>query len=242
MYQNLAKDIGLNIIDRYSVDTLTQEIFSQNNAVIERYLLKATSSPSPRKELFENIPCSVIRPIHPLQRIAVMLLDITSFSPHVTLPRIHELLSEGYTIFHVELSKQKPPASIIAQIVKAISYASLRRDIVDHVYLWSVRELGIWGILASIFDERIEGIILDGMPTTLRLSKDEEISVSKLCESIAPKPLVIVNIPDIENTFHEVTACYKRLHQSTSLRLEEQWDPHNLKELFAWLLTKRNGS
>jgi hypothetical protein len=35
MYQNLAKDVGLNIIDRYSVDTLTQEIFSQNDAIIE---------------------------------------------------------------------------------------------------------------------------------------------------------------------------------------------------------------
>jgi hypothetical protein len=242
MHQILAKDLGLIIVDRYSVDTLTQEIITQNDIIIERYLLKAKSSPSPRKELYENIPCSVIRPTHTVQRIAVMLVEITSISPLDILPRIHELLTEGYTIFHVRVSMQQSPASILAQIVKAISYASLRRDIIDHIYLWSVREIGVWGILASVFDERIEGIILDGVPTTLRFSKNETISISQICEGITPKPLVIINVPNIAETFHEVSVCYKRLHQTTFLRLEEQWDPQNLKELLAWLLTRRNES
>ena len=240
--QVLAKDLGLKIVDRYSVDTLTQEILTQNDIIIERYLLKAMSSPSPRKELYENIPCAIIRSKHNLQRIAVLLLEITSFSLVDTIPRIHELLPEGYTIFHVELSLHQPLAAIIAQIVKAISYASLRRDIVDHIYLWGVREIGIYGILASIFDERVKGIILDGVPTILRFSKDETISISQLCEGIAPKPLVITNVPNIEETFHEISVCYQRLQQTTSLRLEEHREPHNLKELFAWLTTKRNES
>jgi hypothetical protein len=126
--------------------------------------------------------------------------------------------------------------------VKAFSYASLRRDIVDHIYLWGVREIGVWGILASVFDERVKGIILDGVPTTLRFSKDETISISQLCEGIAPKPLVIINVPNIEETLHEISVCYKRLQHTTSLRLEERRDPHNLQELFAWLTTKRNES
>ena len=99
--QVLAKDLGLNIIDRYSVDTITQEITTQNDIIVERYLLKAMSSPSPRKELFDNIPCVIMRPTHAQQRIAVLLLEITSLSPRTTLPNIHELLTEGYTIFQV---------------------------------------------------------------------------------------------------------------------------------------------
>ena len=240
--QVLAKALGLNIVDRYSVDTLTQEIITQNDNIIERYLLKAMSTPSPRKELYDNIPCAIIRSKHNLQRIAILLLEITSFSPVDTIPRISELMTEGYTIFHVELSLHQPPAAIITQIVKVISYASLRRDIVDHIYLWGVRESGVWGILASIFDERVKGILLDGVPTTLHFSKDEIISISRLCEGIAPKPLVIINVPNIEETFHEIFDCYKRLQQTTSLRLEERRDPHNLMELFAWLTTKRDES
>lgn len=242
MHQFLAKDLGLNIIDRYSVDTLTQEIITQNDTIIERYLLKAISSPSPRKDLYENIRCAIIRPTHNSQRIALMLLEITSFSPIDTLPRIHELLTEGYAIFHVELSMEQPPASIIAQIVKAISYASLRQDIVDRIYLWGIREIGVWGILASLFDERVKGIILDGVPTTLRFSKEDTITISQLCEGIAPTPLIIINVPHIEETFHEISVCYERLQHTTSLRLEERGAAHNLKELFAWLTTKRNES
>ena len=238
--QVFVKDLGLNIIDRYSVDTLTQEITTQNEIVIERYLLKARSSPSPRKELYDNIPCDILRPTHTLQRIAVLILE-TTLSPRNILPRIHELVTEGYTIFHVELSLQQPPASIIAQIVKAISYASLRRDIVEHIYLWGVRESGVWSILASICEERIKGVILDGVPTTLRFSKDETVSISQLCRGIAPKPLAIINVPNIEETFHELIVCYEQLQQPTTLRLEEQVDPHDLKELLAWL-TKRNES
>jgi hypothetical protein len=242
MHQIIAKDLGLNIVDQYSVDTLTQEILTQNDVVIERYLLKTKSSPSPQKELYENIPCSVIRPTLTEQRIAVILLEITSLSPLDILPRISELLTGGYTIFHVRVSMQQSPSSIITQIVKAISYASLRRDIVDHVYLWSSREIGIWGLLASIFDERIEGVILDGVPTTFHFSKNETLSLSQICEGIAPKPLVIINVQNIAETFHEVTVCYKRLHQPTFLRLEEHWDPQNMKELLAWLLARRNES
>ena len=240
--QVLAKDLGLNIIDRYSVDTITQEIITQNDIIIERYLLKAISSPSPRKELFDNIPCAIMRPTHDQQRIAVLLLEVPSLSPHTTLPRIHELLTEGYTIFQVGLSLQQPPSSIIAQIVKAISYASLRRDIVDQIYLWGIREFGVWSILASLYEERVRGIILDGVPTTLRFSKDETISLSQLCEGIAPKPLAIINVTNIEETFQEISVCYKQLQQTTSLRLEENVDPHDLKELFAWLTVQRNES
>lgn len=236
----LAKDLGLNLVDRYSVDTLTQEIITQNDIIIERYLLKAMSSPSPRKELYENIPCTIVRSTHTLRRIAVILLEMTSFSPLETVPRTHELLTQGYIIFYVDLSLQRPPASIIAQIVKAISYASLRQDIVDHIYLWGVREIGVWGIFASIVDERVKGIILDGVPTTFRFSKDETISISQLCEGIAPRPLAIINVPNIEETFHEISVCYTRLDRATSLRLEEQGNNHKLKEVFAWITTKRN--
>lgn len=239
MRQILANEVGLKIIDQYSVDTLTQEIISQNSIMIERYLLKVTSSPSPREELYENIPCSVVRSTFMPQRIAVILLDFTPFSLQDTLPRIQELVSVGYTFFHVELSVQHSPASIIAQIVKSISYASLRRDIVDHLYLWGVREVGIWGILASIFDERIEGVILDGVPISLRFPKIEKFPLSRLCESIAPRPLAIINVPNIETAFHTVSECYGALHQITSLRLEEQWKPHALKDVFAWLTAKR---
>jgi hypothetical protein len=239
MRQTLANEIGLNIIDQFSVDTLTLEIVSQNNVVIERYLLKATSSPSPRKEVYENIPCSVIRPTVTSQRIAVILLDSTPFSLSETLSRVLELVSEGYTFFHVELSMQASPASIIAQIVKGISYASLRRDIVDHLYLWGVREVGIWGIFASIFDERLKGIILDGVPTSLGFPKVEKFPLSRLCEGIAPRPLAIINVPNIETAFRKVSDCYRKLQKITLLRLEERWEPPALKDLFAWLTTKR---
>lgn len=239
MRQKIANDVGLKIIDQYSVDTLTQEMISQNNMMIERYFLKASSSPAPREELYENIPCSVVRSALISQRIAVILLDFTPFSLQETLPRIQELASTGYTFFHVELSAQHSPASIIAQIVKGISYASLRRDIVDHIYLWGIREVGIWGVLASIFDERIEGIILDGVPTGLSFPKIEKFPLSRLCEGIAPRPIAIINVPNIETAFREVSECYRAINKITSLRLEEQWTPSVLKELFAWLTAKR---
>ena len=82
---------------------------------------------------------------------------------------------------------------------------------------------------------------MDGVPTTLRFSKDETVSISQLCRGIAPKPLAIINVPNIEETFHELIVCYEQLQQPTTLRLEEQVDPHDLKELLAWL-TKRNES
>ncbi len=89
---------------------------------------------------------------------------------------------------------------------------------------------------------RVKGIILDGVPTTLRFSKDETISLSQLCEGIAPKPLAIINVTNIEEMFHEISVCYKQLQQTTSLRLEENVDPPDLKELFAWLTAQRNES
>jgi hypothetical protein len=173
------------------------------------------------------------------QRIAVILLDSTPFSLQDTFSRVHELVRIGYTFFHVELSLQAPPASIITQIVKGISYASLRRDIVDHLYFWGVREVGIWGILACIFDERLKGIILDGVPTGLGFPKIETFPLSRLCEGIAPRPLAIINVPNIEATFREVSDCYRKLHKITSLRLEEQWQPSAMKDLFVWLTAKR---
>ncbi len=239
MRQILSNEVGLKIVDQYSVDTLTQEIVSQNNIIVEKYLLKATSSPSPRKELYKNIPCAVVRSIFSSERSAIMFLDGSPFLHLPGLPKIQELVDAGYAIFHVGLSMRQPPASIVAQIVKGISYASLRRDIVDYIYLWGVREVGIWGLLASIFDERIEGVLLDGVPTGFNVPKFNTFSLSKLCEGIAPRPLAIINIPDINIAFREVVDCYRKLHQITLLRLEEQWNPFALKDLFIWLSAKR---
>lgn len=218
--------------DLHSVDSLTRSIQTMNELTVEDLYLKKFSSPTPSEDQYENIPCILMRP-QTSTRSVILYLHKGNLIDLVEASKVRDMVEQGFTVFGIDLTENDAIGQIVAEILKGVSYLTLRRDIVDHIYCWGNGKPGLWALLAAIFDERIASLVIEDVPMELKSRTGSILRTPELCTLVVPRRLALLNA-QVSEDFERVMRMYK--DKKNFLLLDAVVEPDLVMQVLRWLL------
>ena len=232
--ESLIHHISLKIVDPYSVDTITRSITKLDGLRREELLLKETGSPSPRLETYGNIPCVMVGSLKKSTRTALLVVSEEGTKALVRFPFLEDIADEGLNLIVVDAVAEST-ARTVARVLRVVSYADLRRDIIDHarIFLCGLGRVGVWGLVAAAVDERVSGVVAVNVPASVSLPASGSLMVAEIAGLVAPRKLAIVGASNPEKVFARTIDAYKR--KTASLRFEKE-DSDVVRRAVSWMI------
>ncbi len=237
---SLIDAIGFTIKDPYSADTITLRIDTAHGLYREELYLKEMGSPTPKLEVYGNIPCVLIRSETSTERASIIFSHAGKPSELIDIPWVRKAAGAGTKIVGADIDPDETHANATARILRVVSYLCLRKDIIDpdRIFLFGNGIYGMWALVAGIIDERVAGVILVDPMFELSLSNGQPLITAQLGGLLSPRPLAILGIQNPETVFADTMESYKGKGQEFCLRLEEGNSDDLLDEVSQWMLRK----
>jgi len=232
--ESLIHHISLKIVDPYSVDTITRSITKLDGLKREELLLKETGSPSPKLETYGNIPCVMVGSLKKSIRTALLVVSEEGTKALVRFPFLEDLADDGLNLIVVD-AEAESVAKTVARVLRVVSYADLRRDIIDHarIFLCGLGAVGVWGLVAAAVDERVSGVVAANVPVSVGLSSSWSLLVPEVAGLVAPRRLAIVGASNPEKEFARTIDAYKR--EPVCLRFDKE-DGDAVQRAVSWMI------
>ena len=232
--ESLIHHISLKIVDPYSVDTITRSITKLDGLRREELLLKETGSPSPKLETYGNIPCVMVGSLKKSIRTALLVVSEEGTKALVRFPFLEDLADDGLNLIVVD-AEAESVAKTVARVLRVVSYADLRRDIIDHarIFLCGLGGVGVWGLVAAAVDERVSGVVAANVPVSVGLPSSGSLLVPEVAGLVAPRRLAIVGASNPEKEFARTIDAYKR--EPVCLRFDKE-DGDAVQRAVSWMI------